>query len=125
AQVYASTQARSSEPLERRTLAVDNPTLDGRCLNSIPGNDDQSVVCSRIKRRGETEVQLATGDSVLHTGDLLLAVGTEQNLDRLEHAVGHASGEDLLQAPGEVATRRVAVTNQAVLGKSLRQLQLE
>ena len=80
---------------------------------------------SRIKRRGATDVEAASGSALLHTGDTVLAVGTQRNLDQYQRVVGHATDEDLLQAPGAVTHRRVIVTNRAVLGKTVRQLALE
>jgi putative transport protein len=62
---------------------------------------------------------------VLHRGDLVLAVGTAANLDQFQRIVGHASSEDLMHAPGEVTHRRVVVTDQTALGKTVQQLGLE
>jgi putative transport protein len=124
AEEFAAEQRRSFEPLVRRTLVVDNPNLDGITIDEVPGGNS-AVVISRIKRRGSADVQAAAGSAVLHTGDTLLAVGTPRNLDGYQRVVGHATDEDLLEAPGAVTHRRVIVTNSAVLGKSVRQLGLE
>jgi putative transport protein len=45
-------------------------------------------------------------------------------LDRLEHLVGRRSDDDLMAAPGAVTLRRIAVTNQRVLGKTVAELGL-
>ena len=42
---------------------------------------------SRIKRRGEKEVQAATGSRTA-SGDLVLAVGTARELDVFQRAAG-------------------------------------
>ena len=80
---------------------------------------------SRLKRRGESEVHVATGASVIHTGDTLLAVGTAPHLESFQRIVGTRSDEDLMKAPGQVTFKRVIVTNKPVLGKTVRQLGLE
>lgn len=121
AETFAAEQRKTIEPLERRALVVDNPNLEGIAVDDVPGGEG-GVVVSRIKRRGAADVQSATGGALLHTGDTVLAVGTQRNLDRYQRVVGHATDEDLLQAPGAVTHRRVIVTNSAVLGKTVRQL---
>lgn len=124
AEAFAAEQRKNIEPLLRRALVIDNPNLEGITVDEVPGSE-AGVVISRIKRRGAADVDAATGSALLHTGDTVLAVGTRRNLDRYQRVVGHASDEDLLQAPGAVTHRRVIVTNSAVLGKTVRQLGLE
>jgi putative transport protein len=125
AEAFAAEQRKTFEPLERRALVIDNPNLEGITLDEVPGGGDAGVVISRIKRCGSTDVQAAAGRALLHIGDTVLAVGTQRNLDRYQRVVGHATDEDLLQAPGAVTHRRVIVTNSALLGKSVQQLGLE
>jgi putative transport protein len=124
AEDFAAAQRQTIEPIERRAIVIDNPDLEGMPVDEMPGRD-AGVVISRIRRCGAAEVQAATSQTPLRLGDTILAVGTRRTLDRYERVVGHASDEDLLQAPGSVTFRRVIVTNSAVLGKSLRQLGLE
>lgn len=125
AAAFVSEQKRAFEPLERRTLRVDNPGLEGATLASMPGLVESGVVISRVKRRGVAQIQAATGDCPLHCGDLLLAVGTARNLDACQRIVGAASSEDLMEAPGRVTYRRVVVTNNGVLGKTVHELGLD
>ena len=72
AEAFASEQRKAVEPLEQRTLLINNPNLEGITIDSVPGLTEHGVVVSRIRRRGETEVQIATGSSLLHQGDLIL-----------------------------------------------------
>lgn len=125
AEAFAAQQAAIVEPLERRTLVIDNRNLEGISIGSLPGLAETGVVISRIRRGTEAAVQAAVGDSVLHQGDFILAVGTAANLDQFQRIVGHASDEDLMQAPGQVTFRRVVVTDNAALGKTAQQLGLE
>jgi putative transport protein len=124
AEAFAIQQASSNEPLQRRTLVVDNPNLDGLPVAQVPSGED-GVVISRIRRQGNVDVQAATGDTLLYCGDVILAVGTPGKLDRYQLLVGHVSDEDLLLAPGAVTHQRVIVTNKSVLGQTVRQLGLE
>jgi putative transport protein len=125
AESFAAEQRSSIEPLVQRTLQIDNSNLDGLAIASVPGAAELGVVVSRIKRSGAAEVSVVTGESVLHCGDLILAVGTERNLDQYQRVVGRASTEDLLNALGALTQRGVVVTNRSVIGKTVRQLALE
>lgn len=122
---FAAQQQRTAEPLQRRTLRVDNIQLEGTRLVQVLDAFKGRIVVSRIKPVGAQSVQMATSASTIRQGDLLLAVGAQRNLDEFEHAVGHPSDEDLLAAPGAVGYRRVVVTHRNALGKTLHDLQLE
>ena len=60
--------------------------------------------------RVKNEVHIAHADSVLHVGDLLLAVGPAEKLAQLQVVVGSKSEVDLLQTPGSVTYRQLVVT---------------
>jgi putative transport protein len=121
---FASEQRRAVEPLERRALVIDNPNLEGMTIDTVPSLCEHSVVVSRIRRRDEKEVQAATGNSLVHQGDVILAVGTARSLEICQRIIGHASSENLLEAPGDVTYRPVVVTNKLFLGKTVQQLGL-
>src|SRR5260221_373816 len=125
AKAFAAEQRRGAEPLERRTLIVENPNLEGVEVEAIPGRRETGVTVSRIRRAGEAEVHLAAGGTVLKNGDRIVAVGTGAMLDRFQQVVGRRSDEDLLQAPGDLTASRVVVTNKRALGKSVRELGLD
>ncbi len=122
---FEKSQRSGGQPIERLNLRVDNANLDGLRIDAIPGLHETEVTVSRLKRRGESEVHVATGASVIHTGDTLLTVGTAPHLESFQRIVGARSDEDLMKAPGQVTFKRVIVTNKPVLGKTVRQLGLE
>lgn len=111
-------------PLERRTLAVENVNLAGLAIRDVPGLTESGVVVSRIHPFGADAVSVATSDTRLHVGDRILVVGPAQGLDHFQRVIGSASDENLLDA-GAVAQRRIAVTNSKVLGRTLKELQLD
>jgi putative transport protein len=122
---FAAKNRRQVEPLERRTLIVENQNLDGITLEAIPSRAETGVTISRHRRAGEIEVHVAASNALLQHGDLLVAVGTRSMLDQFQRVIGQRSDEDLLRAPGNVTYRRVIVTRKNVLGKTLGELALD
>jgi putative transport protein len=111
--------AQGNKPLVRHSIRVENPNLAGVEIRSIPGLGEAGAVVSRIRRQGETTVSLATPDVVVQAGDILLVVGTDEQVRRAEMGVGRRVEEDLLQAPGNVSSKRVVLTRKELVGKSI------
>jgi putative transport protein len=122
---FTATQQARIEPLERRTLVVENRNLQGIPIGDVPGSVESGVVVSRIRRAGEITVSTATHEAHLNVGDTILVVGTPRGLEHFERVVGRATDENLLELAGSVTHRRIIVTNSAVLGKSVSELDLE
>lgn len=110
-------------PLERRTLTVTNPNLNGVRLADVPGLVDSKVTVSRI-RHGEVTL-VAGGSTLLHTNDRLAVIGTPAGLERFERVVGGRCEEDLTADHGALTVRRLAVTDGEVLGKTIGELHLD
>lgn len=122
---FQAEQQKGIEALVRMSLVVQNPNLDGLEIGDVPGRRETGVTISRIKRAGAEEVEVATEQTVLHTGDKILAVGAKRQLDAFCVIVGRESGENLMRVPGRVAFRRVVVTRKEVLGKTLAELGID
>lgn len=120
---FAQRNRREVAPVERRTIVVMNPGLDGVRVDAIPGSNEAGVTISRVRSGGDTQV--ATDGSVIQLGDRLLVVGTRASLDQFERVVGERSEEDLVVGGSGLTFRRVVVTNGAVLGKTVRELDLD
>ena len=121
---FALEQRPASEPLQRMSIRVGNPNLHGLPLRQLPNKDALGVVVSRMKPVGGTEVVATSADSVLHEGDVLLAVGTATTLRDFCLIVGSESQEDLIESPGSVSSARFVVTHKAVLGKTVHEMEL-
>ena len=124
AKAFALEQDTGAEPVQRTSIRVRNPNMVGLRLHEIPSKDSLGIIISRIKYAGETEVSVANSDTVLHEGDTVLAVGTLTNLRKLCLIMGAESTEDLMETPGPVTFDRFVVTSNAVLGKTIRELEL-
>jgi putative transport protein len=120
---FAMAQRGRTEPLERRTLVVTNPNLDGVHIDSIPGRLEAGVAVSRVRHGAATYV--ATDHTAVQRGDRIVVVGTRDGLDRFERVVGERSTDDLVEEGGGVTSRRVVVTAADVLGKSVADLELD
>jgi len=104
---------------QRASLMVENPNLEGVAIRNIPGLGDDGVVVSRIRRSGEHEVSIANAATPLHLGDVILAVGTPEQLERATLSIGKRVDEDLRKAPGNVVSKRIIVTHKEVIGKTI------
>lgn len=125
AEDFAAEQRSRVEPLENRTLIVDNPNLAGVTIDSIPSRLETGVTVSRHRRMNDPEARVATGKTILQLGDFLVAVGTRPTLDQFQRVIGRRSEEDLRQAAGNVAWRRIVVTHRNALGKTIGELALD
>jgi putative transport protein len=124
-ETHTAAEHTGLEPLERRTLVVENSNLEGIAIGKIPGLAESGVVVSRIRRAGTLDVVTATRATDLRPGDHILVVGTSRGLDQFQLVVGRSSSENLMEAAGPITYRRIVATNVAILGKSVRELALE
>mgnify|MGYP001551160606 FL=1 len=115
-------ESNESKQLERMNLVVENPNLENISIGEIPGRD--GVVVSRIKKPGAAEAETATEQTRLHQGDVILAVGARAALEKFRDDIGHETNLNLLHFSGQVASRRMVVTRNDVLGKTIAELNL-
>jgi putative transport protein len=125
AETFKREQGAGVEPLERMNLRVENPNLEGVTLAKVPGIRETRVIISRFRPAGESEVHPASPSTVLHVGDVILAVGTKAHLEQFRVVIGSTSEENLMKAPGNVTYRRVVLTSKLMLGKTVRELGLD
>ena len=114
--------AEPGEQLDRVNLRVENPALEGRSLGEISLFEESGVIISRVWHEGEQHV--ATPETVLHAGDVVLAVGPKPKLHALRLLVGPKSDMDLSATPSAIASRRLVATKKWILGKTVRELGL-
>ena len=102
----------------RANLEVVNPNLVGLPIERVPLIS--GIVVSRIYRDGLLRVPRP--DTTLALGDVLLAVGTREELDALRVVVGRESALDLHSLPSAITTRRLIITRAAASGKTIAEL---
>ena len=108
------------ESLHTISVKVTNYNLDGLGLLEIPGFEEEDVVCSRLKR-GENVI-VPKADTEIHLDDVLHLVGDDHALRKMRLVIGEEVDMPVLSASGEIRAERVVVTNEKVLGKKIRTL---
>ncbi len=118
-------RAGGGEPIERASLLVENPRLEGLTIADLPARRELGIVVSRILPASARDVRRAGDETVIHTGDCLLAVGARSNLAKFEHIVGYRIEADLMHTSGDVAFRKIVVTQSRVLGRTVGEISRE
>lgn len=103
-------------------LEIRNPGLQGQPLSVLSELVQSQVVFSRLWRRGQCFVPAR--DTRLEAGDVVLAVGTRDALDKLRIAAGGVSSMDLREVGVNLSSLRILVTRRSVLGRPVGSLNL-
>lgn len=111
------------ESLNTINVAVKNPNLNGLFLQDIPALSDGNIICSRLKR-GE-QLYVPKPDSRVELNDLLHLVGDKKALEKARLVIGEEVDASLSTRGTELRVQRLVVTNEIVLGKKLRDLDLK
>lgn len=100
---------------------VANPVIFGRSLAQLNVRAMTGAVISRLKHDGQ--ISIPTAQTVLHEGDYLQAVGSEEALNQLATLVGtREEGELPLQDTHEIVS--LLLTNKDMINKQLGDLNL-
>ena len=113
-------RAAEAPPLARANLEVANPNLEGMALERVPSLAGSGIVVSRVFKDGA--LQVPRPETSLRLGDVLLAVGTREELDALRIVVGKESSLDLRRLPSAITSKRLIVTRTAATGKTVAAL---
>jgi len=116
----------ANEGAEIRTqdFAVMNPAVIGRTVEEIlRPHHDPGFVVSRIQH-GEAS-DIARGETRLQRGDIVVAVGDDDSLVRAEQIFGQPIDDHIELDRSQLDYRRVFVSRAEIVGKRLRELDLE
>ena len=114
---------RSESDFANMSIKVENKNLDGLKIINIPAIKELGVVVSRVYHDGQMSV--AHDDTIVRTGDVILAVGRAESVNNFMIVVGSPSTMDLKKVPSRILYSRVIVTRKDVIGKTLDEIQLE
>lgn len=115
-------ERRSEAPdLKVRQFRLTNPNCDGKKVSEINPHRMARANISRIKH-GES-VFAARPDAILHQGDVVMAVGPEEELDKLRLLLGEEVHERM-DVNANVLSMDVEVVEEAMTGKTLAEMRL-
>ncbi|AOV98420.1 transporter [Edwardsiella hoshinae] len=120
---FDSRNGHHHEMLQTMNIMVRNPNLDGLSIQEVPILNSDTIVCSRLKRGDLLMVPLPTTEIAI--GDLLHLVGQKSELENARLVIGEQVDTSLSTRGTELQVSRVVVTNEKVLGKKIRDLNLK
>lgn len=102
--------------IQSQTFQVDNEAIIGKSIKDLRIRTMTGAVISRIMHEGESLIP--SPEAILHKGDLVKAVGTEEALEKIKLLIGHATDKEIpLHKSYEVQS--VLVTNKDAVNKPL------
>lgn len=119
ASTFEETRKREAGNIDMIDLLIQNPGLNGIKLRDLAVLQWAGVVASRL-RRGD-EVTVPTGETTLHVGDIIHLVGPQDKLNGLVHTIGEVTSSAHTLKNTDIQLEKMAVTNTAILGKSIFQ----
>ncbi|EOB1204736.1 TPA: putative transporter [Photobacterium damselae] len=120
---YDSNNGKKTESLHTINVAVKNPNLNGLTLSQVPALTEGSIVCSRLKRG--SQLYIPKPSTRIETNDLLHLVGNPKALDKARLVIGEEVDTSLSTRGTDLRVQRLVVTNEIVLGKKIRDLELK
>jgi len=106
-----------------RTFIVTNPAVVGKSVEEVLGLvGHPGFVLSRIKKGEKTEIALP--NTILESGDLIVAVGETEAMERALLLFGDQAKEHIPEGLDGISYRRIFVSNKALIGKKIRELQI-
>lgn len=109
--------------LSSNTVLVTNHKLHGRTLRDINSHFGWEVVFGRIIKN--EVVSLANWDTILEVGDILMLVGNADEIAITVKDIGEETTSHLEYDRTQYDVRRIFVSNNQIIGKTLASLQLE
>jgi len=107
--------------LVAQTFRITNPNCEGRSVAEVNPRRLAQVNLSRVKH-GE-HVFAATPETILHLGDVVLAVGPADELDKMTLLLGEQTDERM-DVNADVLSVDVEVMDESLTGKTLAQMRV-
>jgi len=119
--LWLAEKAIEAPGLQARQYCVTNANLDGKTVAEINPRRLAHVNISRVKH-GE-KVSTAMPETQIHLGDLVMAVGPQEELDKLRILLGHETDERM-DVNAEVLSLDIDVMDESLTGKTLAQMRV-
>ncbi len=119
----AAQKESEKETIFSRTFNVTNPAIVGKTVEEVlTPMGECGFVLTRIRKGNNTEI--VTSQTVLGLGNHIVAAGDGAALQRAQLIFGELASEHLPSGLGNIRYRRMFVSNKAVVGKTIRELNL-
>lgn len=102
------------------TIEVHNESINGKTLAQVKAFLAREFVCSRIRQNGH--VSIPKSDTVLHTGDQLYVVCSEEDAEAILVFIGKAVNIDWEKQDMPMVSRRILITQTNINGKRLGEM---
>jgi putative transport protein len=119
AQRWQVEHAAETPGLEARQYRITNPNCDGKMVRQVNPHRMSLVNISRIKRDGQ--VFAAMPDAILQLGDIVMVVGSADELEKMPLLLGEETHERM-DVNANVLSVDVDVTEVSLTGKKLAQM---
>lgn len=111
-----------NEHLQQRTIRITQPDAFQQSIAKLVRAHQMKVLFSRIRQGKQTH--LVTGQTILGNGDVVLAIGAQDELERVTKLLGEPTNERIDTDRSQLDYRRMFVSNPEVTGQPLRNLHL-
>jgi putative transport protein len=117
-----TTEVTNEDKLTNATVIVTNVELYHKTIKEIKLQYKLNVVFGRVKSMDVST--LAADSTILKIGDLITVVGKVQEVEKAIAALGKRSEVNLEMDHQQLDVRRIFVSNSAIIGQTLRDLNL-
>ncbi len=94
-------------------------------VHDFESDYDNQIHVTRVRRTEDGPVELATARLLLEPGQVITVVGVSELIDRVSDDVGHRSSHHLTENRRDLDSRRITVSSGELVGRPLRDLELE
>lgn len=111
-----------AQEFDYRTITITRAEVTDIPLRQLQREHEFDVIFGRLYR--PDEVTLISGDTRFRLQDQIVIAGTEEEMDRVETAVGVRAAEELQHDKAVYASRRLFVSNPDIAGQPISALKL-
>lgn len=122
-ELYELQKKSNRKDLNTQNVSVNNPEVFNKTISEISVLQSGEVVCSRLKRG--TTLMVPKGTTVIKSGDILHLVGNDNVLSNACNYIGEPVQVSLTTKGTDLTVRKIVVTNEKILGKTLDSLEIK
>ena len=114
----------TEEDIISTTIQVNNPDLSGKQLRDLTAEHNWDVVFGRVMDN-KFDVSLPSWNTCLEKGYQIMAIGTEEEVQRVADFLGHTMEFNISYDRKDYDVRRIFVSNPKLVGRSISSLNLD